>query len=129
LDHLGPPLGPAVRMPDGAVRQPFAKVVFERPANAPDVVRLAATGQALHEARQLVPSSALEPQQPPPLPLATPPRRPAAVEPFVWSLTALVLVYLASVGGLAAVSRLRRRPAEPPVESVEGTQRVEEPVP
>jgi hypothetical protein len=107
LDHLGAPLGPATRMPDGAVRQAFAKVVYERPGTAPDVVRMAAVGRAFNEALDYVPATALEPQRPPPLPLPTPARLPAAVAPFAWSLAVVVLFFLASVGLLAGIRRLK----------------------
>jgi O-antigen/teichoic acid export membrane protein len=108
LDHFGAPLGPAVTMPDGAVRQAFAKVVYERPVGAPDAVRLAATGRALDEALHLVPASAAEPQSPPPLPAPTTVRHPSSVTPFLWSLTGLVLSYLAVIGICAGVQRLGR---------------------
>lgn len=122
LDHFGAPLGPAVTMPDGAVRQAFAKVVFERPAAAPDVVRLAATGRALDEAMHVVPASAAEPQPPPPLPIPTPEHRPSTVAPFLWSLAGLVLGYLVVIGMVTGVLRLRRAALRPPAGSAEMAQ-------
>jgi hypothetical protein len=119
LDHLGAPLGPATTMPNGAVRQAFAKVVFERPATTPDVVRLAPIGHAFNEAAQIVPASAAEPQRPPPIPIPTPPVLPSAVKPFLWSLAGLVLGYLALIGVLAGVQRLRRAAARPATEPAE----------
>jgi O-antigen/teichoic acid export membrane protein/4-amino-4-deoxy-L-arabinose transferase-like glycosyltransferase len=117
LDHVGAPLGPATRMPDGAVRQAFTKVVFERPPTAPDVVRLAPVGRAVAEATHLVPPSASVPQRPPPFPLPAPPRLRTDVMPFVWSLAALALCYLALFGVPLGIGRLRRARTRQPVDA------------
>jgi hypothetical protein len=114
VDHFGAPLGPALTMPDGAVRQAFEKVVYERPVASPDAVRLAPAGRALDEALHLVPASAAEPQAPPPLPVTTPVRRPSAVTPFLWSLAGLVLAYLTVVGISAGLRRRGRATGAPP---------------
>jgi hypothetical protein len=127
LEHLGAPLGPATRMPDGAVRQAFTKVVFERPPTSPDVVRLAPVGRAFVEATHLVPSSASVPQKAPPFPLPAPPRLPTAVAPFVWSLIALGLCYLALFAAPLGLRRMRRALARPsmdppgPLDETEGS--------
>ncbi|SCL24195.1 Membrane protein involved in the export of O-antigen and teichoic acid [Micromonospora rhizosphaerae] len=118
LDHLGSPLGPATTMPDGAVRQAFSAVIFERPAVAADVVRLAPVGRALDEARHVVPASAAQPQAPPPLPAAPQARLPSTVAPLITSLAGLLLAHLAVSAVLARPRRLPRRTVRPSPASV-----------
>jgi O-antigen/teichoic acid export membrane protein/4-amino-4-deoxy-L-arabinose transferase-like glycosyltransferase len=106
LTHLGAPLGPAVRMPDGAVRQAFEKVVYERPPTTPDVVRMAPVGRAMNDAMRLIPAAAAQSEPPPPV-LPTRARIPSNVLPFVGSFAALLLCYAAVTWWV--VRRVRRR--------------------
>jgi hypothetical protein len=107
LNHLGAPLGPATRMPDGSVRQAFENVVYERPPATPDVVRLAPLGSAISDGLKAVPALALQPDYAPPLALPEPVRLPTDVLPFVRSLAALLVGYLAAWCLLLGARRLR----------------------
>lgn len=93
LDLFGPPIGPATRMRDGAVRQAFANVVFERTAANPALVRLAPVGRIAVAALAMAPAAALRPEPSPAYVVPKPPAKPSDVAPFVRSLGALVAAF------------------------------------
>jgi hypothetical protein len=71
----------------------------------PDVVRLAPLGRAISDGLRAVPTTALQPDHTPPLPLPEPARLPTDVLPFVRSLSALLVGYLAAWCLLIGVRR------------------------
>jgi hypothetical protein len=102
-DRFGRPLGPPQTMPDGAVRQPFERVVLELPADG-GPVRPAALGR-LAVRLGLVPKQAMRPEPVPGLPA-----RPAEIRldpsPLLWLLGVLTaLLALAAVAGAVAARR------------------------
>lgn len=108
--RFGEPLGPAVMMPDGQVRQAFAAAVLEHPV-ASDEVRLTPVGPRAIAAGILVPSpEAVRPAAPPPIPADNGPVQPTTVEPFVTSLATALGVF-AVVAALVAWRRRRGAPA------------------
>jgi hypothetical protein len=105
---LGAPLGPPAAMPDGYVRQPFAGGVLEREVDSP-AVRLAPIGQlALDAGLVTPPPGALAPVTPPRLPVVVQSAQPSTVEPFVWTLAAVLVLY-----AVASAVVIARRDGDP----------------
>ena len=111
-ERFGRPLGVARVLSDGAVRQPFERVVIELPA-AGGPARLVPLGQ-LAVRVGLVPERARRLEPVPGLPART---APTAVDPgpFLWLVAAgLALLALAAAAGVAAGrTRAARRPGAP----------------
>jgi hypothetical protein len=108
-DRFGRPVGLPRRMPDGAVRQAFERVVFERPA-AGGPARLAPLGRVA-AAAGLVPAAATRLQPVPGLP---PPPVPVAADARAFAaLLAAALALVALAGVLAARTSARRPGASP----------------
>jgi hypothetical protein len=109
---LGKPLGPAVRMPDGQIRQAFAGTVLEHTSGSAEV-RMAPVGRLAHDAGLLDPTAgAADPDTPPSLVRDTGPREASTVTPFLRSLAAALAVYLAVVAAMLLMRRHRRRSAD-----------------
>jgi len=109
---LGDPIGPAVLMPDGKVRQAFAGAVLEHAASATQV-RLAPLGALAIEAHVVLPpGDALRPAVPPSLTADLGPPLPTTVEPFVKSLGAAVAVYALVTTVVIQLHQRRRHPPE-----------------
>jgi hypothetical protein len=95
-ERFGDPLGPPRRMPDGVLRQPFERVVLERPEDRLAAVRLAPVGQVAADAG-LVPTVARVPEPFPNLGQPQLVARPSQVRPFVALLGLAVLVWVAGL--------------------------------
>jgi hypothetical protein len=111
-ERFGRPLGVPSVLPDGAVRQPFERVVIELPPGG-GPARLVPLGQ-LAVRVGLVPERARRPEPVPGLPAVTPP---GAVDPgpFLRLLASgLGLLALAAAGAVAAGRARAGRPAPPP---------------
>jgi hypothetical protein len=109
---FGEPLGPAVRMPDGQMRQAFGGTVLER---APDstTVRMAPVGRLAHDAGLLSPTAeAGATVTAPALPSDVGPREASTVMPFVRSLGAAIAVFIVVVAAVLLIGRRRRRTAD-----------------
>jgi hypothetical protein len=107
-DRFGRPLGMPRVMRDGAVRQPFERVVIELPADG-GPARLAPLGQLALRLGVVVPQQARRPEPVPGLPARAPPTR-AEPGPFLRLLAAGIglLALGAAVGALAGRKHARR---------------------
>jgi hypothetical protein len=106
-DRFGRPLGMPRVMRDGAVRQPFERVVIELPADG-GPARLAPLGQLALRLGVVVPQQARRPEPVPGLPARAPPTR-AEPGPFLRLLAAGIglLALGAAVGALAGRKHAR----------------------
>jgi len=106
-DRFGRPLGMPRVMRDGAVRQPFERVVIELPADG-GPARLAPLGQLALRLGVVVPQQARRPEPVPGLPAREPPTR-AEPGPFLRLLAAGIglLALGAAVGALAGRKHAR----------------------
>jgi len=112
-ERFGRPLGVPSVLPDGAVRQPFERVVIELPVGG-EAARLVPLGQ-LAVRVGLVPERARHLEPVPGLPARTPP---TAVQPGPLLRLLAALLGLLALAGAAAVAvgraRTGRAPAPPP---------------
>ena len=106
-ERFGDPLGPPRRMADGMLRQPFQRVILERPEDRMAGVRLAPVGRVAADAG-LVPAAARAPAPAPNLDDPPPPARPSQLRPFLELLGLVALVWAVAVV-LARRGRARRR--------------------
>jgi hypothetical protein len=94
-------------MADGMLRQPFQRVVLERPEDRMAAVRLAPVGRVAADAG-LVPAGARAPVPSPNLGEPRPPARPSRIRPFL-ELLGLVALAWAVAAVLARHGGARRR--------------------
>jgi hypothetical protein len=119
VERYGAPQGPPSTAPGGGTEQAFADIVLEAPADGNSVHAVSLVPDAIGAGVLHEPTGSRAPQSPPPLPNPFPlgPATPTSVEPFVMTVSAVLVLYATTVGVLAwrrrgARSVTRRRSDE-----------------